>query len=125
MPRPPVPIAGGVRKLEIGGTPHGFAFRIDGERMKGQFVVGATHTLVPFGGAAGPRAKLAGSPLAVLTAGGALPIASLVIPGGCPVTARDTNSPGGGRAVVVSAHGHPPRTIGGTSGAGLAGLPLP
>jgi hypothetical protein len=118
----PVPIAGGVRKLEIGGTPHGFVFRVDGERMKGRgwFVVGAVHTLVPFG-----SARLSGSPLAVLTAGGAQPVASLAVPGGCPVTARDTTSAGGGRAVVVSAHGHPPRTIGGASGAGLAGLPLP
>ncbi len=119
---PPVPIAGGVRRLEIGGMPHGFAFRIDGERMNGQglFVVGAAHTLVPLG-----SARLTGSPLAVLTADGALPVASVAVPGGCRVTARDVNSPGGGRSVVVSAPGHPRRMIGGASGAGLAGLPLP
>jgi hypothetical protein len=116
-----VPIAGGVRKLEIGGTPHGFTFHIEGERMRGPFALGAAHTLVPFGA---DRTRLSW-PLAVLTAGGALPVATATVPGGCPVTARDTNSAGGRRSVVVSAHGHPPRTIGGASGAGLAGLPLP
>ncbi|HVV49586.1 MAG TPA: hypothetical protein VHO06_08000, partial [Polyangia bacterium] len=44
---PPVPVPGGVRRLEIAGTPHGFAYRIDGPRLAGRFVVGAGRTLVP------------------------------------------------------------------------------
>ena len=84
---PPLPIAGAVRRLEIAGTPHGFAYRIEGERTNGRFVVGATRTLVPLGGA-----KLPGVPLAVLTAGGALPVASVAVPGRCPVVARDRTS---------------------------------
>jgi len=117
---PPIPIAGAVRRIEIGGTPHGFAYRIEGERTNGRFVVGATRLLVPL-----PGAKLPGVPLAVLTAGGALPVASVAIPGGCPVVARDRKSAGGGRAIVLSTQGQPPQTIGGLFGAGLSGLPLP
>ena len=86
---PPIPIAGAVRRLEIAGTPHGFAYRIEGERTNGRFVVGATRTLVPLGGA-----KLPGVPLAVLTAGGALPVASVAVPGSCPVVARDRSAAG-------------------------------
>ena len=52
---PPIPIAGAVRRLEIAGTPHGFAFRIEGERTSGRFVVGATQALVPLGGGQAPR----------------------------------------------------------------------
>jgi hypothetical protein len=117
---PSIPIAGAVRRLEIAGTPHGFAFRIEGERTNGRFVVGATRTLVPLGGA-----KLPGLPLAALTAGGALPVDSVAVPGSCPVSARDRKSADGGRVIVLSARGQPPRTIGGKFGAGLAGLPLP
>ena len=40
-------------------------------------------------------------------------------------TAGSRESWGGGRAVVLSARGQSPRTIGGAFGAGLAGLPLP
>jgi hypothetical protein len=121
---PPIPIAGAVRRLEIAGTPHGFAFRIEGERTNGRFVVGAARTLVPVGGAK-PSGLLPGMLLAVLTAGGALPVASAAVPGGCPVVGHDRKSAGGGRAIVLSAHGQPPRTIGGPFGAGLSGLPLP
>jgi hypothetical protein len=118
---PPVRIAGGVRRIEIGGTPHGFVFRIDGERTSGLYALGgAPGALAPQGGR-----KLAGAPLAVLTAAGALPARAATIPGGCPVTARDTNTAGGGRSVVVSLRGHLPRTLGAMLGAGLAGLPLP
>jgi len=117
---PAIPIAGAVRRIEIAGTPHGFAYRIEGERTNGRFVVGATRTLVPLGGA-----KLPGVPLAVLTAGGTLPVASVAVPGGCPVVARDRKSAGGGRAIVLSAPGQPARTVGGQFGAGLSGLPLP
>ena len=118
---PPVPIAGGVRRIEIAGTPHGFAYRIDGPRMSGRFVVGSDRTLVPLTGARPP-----GPPLAVLTADGALPVsAASVSGGGCSGKARDTKSAAGGRAVVLSARGHLPRMIGGAFGAGLAGLPLP
>jgi hypothetical protein len=115
-----IPIAGAVRRVEIAGTPHGFAYRIEGERTNGRFVVGATRALVPLGGA-----KLPGVPLAVLTAGGALPVASVVVPGRCPVVAGDRKSAHGGRAIMLSAGGQSPRTIGGPFGAGLAGLPLP
>jgi len=117
---PPIPIAGPVRRLEVAGTPHGFAYRIEGERTKGRFVVGATRTLVPLGGT-----KLPGVPLAVLTAEGTLPVASVAVPGGCPVVAHDRKSAEGGRAIVLTAHGQPPRTIGALLGAGLSGLPLP
>jgi hypothetical protein len=118
---PPIAIPGGVRRIEIAGTPHGFAYRIDGPRTDGRFVVGSDHTLVPLTGARPP-----GAPLAVLTADGALPASAVAVPGGgCPVKARDTKSAGGGRVVVLSARGYPPRTIGGAFGAGLAGLPLP
>ncbi|HLK89825.1 MAG TPA: hypothetical protein VKZ18_08025 [Polyangia bacterium] len=117
---PPVPIPGGIRRLEIGGTPHGFAFRIDGPRMSGRFVVGAAGALVPIGGGRPP-----GPPLAVLTATGALPAGPSVVAGACAVTARDVPSAGGGRTVSVSARGRPARTLGGAFGAGLAGLPLP
>jgi hypothetical protein len=117
---PPIPIVGPIRRLEIAGTPHGFAFRIEGERTNGRFVVGGTRTLVPLGGT-----RLPGVPLAVLTAAGPLPVASVAVPGGCPVVASDRKSAGGGPAVVLTARGHPPRTIGGSFGAGLSGLPLP
>ena len=117
---PPIPIAGPIRRLEIAGTPHGFAYRIEGERTSGRFVVGASRTLVPLG-----VARLPGLPLAVLTAGGTLPVTSMAVPGSCPVVARDRKSADGGRAIVLSAHGQPPRTIGGLFGAGLSGLPLP
>ena len=117
---PPVPIAGTVRRLEIAGTPHGFAFRIEGERMNGRFLIGATRTLVPLGGA-----RLPGVPLAILTAMGALPVASTAVPGGCSVVARDGKSGSGGRVILLSGRGQSPRTIGGPFGAGLAGLPLP
>ena len=117
---PPIPVAGGVRRIEIAGTPHGFAYRIEGVRTDGRFVVGAARTLIPLAGA-----KLPGVPLAVLTAGGAAPVASVTIPGACPVVARDRQSAAGGRAILLSAHGRPPRTIGDAFGAGLSGLPLP
>jgi hypothetical protein len=121
----PIPIAGTVRRIEIGGTPHGFAYRIEGDRTNGRFIAGATvganRTLVPVGGAA----RLPGAPLAVLTAAGALPVASVTIPGGCSVVARDQKSVGGGRTIVLARHGQPPRIIGGLLGAGLSGLPLP
>jgi hypothetical protein len=118
---PPARIAGGVRRIEIGGTPHGFVFRVDGERTSGLYTLGSAQgALVPQGGR-----KLAGAPMAVLTAAGALPAPPATTPGGCPVTAHDTNAPGGGRSVVVSLGGHPPRMLGATLGAGLAGLPLP
>ncbi len=117
---PPIPIAGPIRRLEIGGTPHGFAYRIEGERTNGRFVVGATQALVPLGGT-----KLPGVPLAVLTAAGALPVASVAVPGGCPVVAGDRKSTDRGRTVVLTVRGQPPRTIGGQHGAGLSGLPLP
>jgi hypothetical protein len=116
----PIPIAGPVRRVEIAGTPHGFAYRIEGERASGRFVVGATRTLVPLA-----SAKLPGAPLAVLTAGGALPVASMAVPGGCPVVVRDRKSAVGGRTILLSARGQTARTIGGPLGAGLAGLPLP
>jgi hypothetical protein len=118
---PPVPIPGGLRRLEISGTPHGFVFRIDGERMSGQYVLGASRTLVPFGAGRGGT----GGALAVLTPAGAAPVVSAAVPGGCPVTARDTQLAGGGRTVTVSARGRAARTIGGSLGAGIAGLPLP
>ena len=121
---PPIPIAGPVRRLEIAGTPHGFAYRIEGERTNGRFLVGATRTLVPLGGPR-PSGLLPGVPLAVLTAAGALPVDSVAVPGGCPVVARDRKSVGGGRSVVLTVRGQPPRTIGGLLGAGLSGLPLP
>jgi hypothetical protein len=117
---PAIPIAGAVRRLEIGGTPHGFAFRIEGERTSGRFVVGATRTLVPLG-----SARLPGVPLAVLTATGALPVAAVAVPGGCPVVARDRKSASGGRVIELAARRETPRTIGGPFGAGLSGLPLP
>jgi hypothetical protein len=125
---PAIPIAGAVRRLEIAGTPHGFAYRIEGERTNGRFVVGAARTLVPFGGArasGSASGSLPGVPLAVLTPGGTLPVVSTAVPGGCPVVARDRKSATGGRAVDLTAHGQPPRTIGGLFGAGLSGLPLP
>lgn len=125
---PPIPIAGAVRRLEIGGTPHGFAFRIEGERTTGRFLIGAARTLVPLGGAK-LQGKLPGSlpgvPLAVLTAAGALPVPAVTVAGSCPAVVRDRKSAGGGREIVLSAHGQSARTIGGTFGAGLAGLPLP
>jgi hypothetical protein len=117
---PPIPVAGAVRRIEIAGTPHGFAYWIEGERTNGRFVVGAARTLVPLG-----SARLPGPPLAVLTAGGASPVTSVTVPGGCPVVARDRNSAGGGRAIELAARGHPWRMIGGAFGAGLSGLPLP
>jgi hypothetical protein len=117
---PPIAIAGAVRRFEITGTPHGFAYRIEGDRTNGRFVVGATRTLVLLGGG-----KLPGLPLAVLTAGGALPVASMAVPGSCPVVARDRKSATGGRAIILSARGQWSRTLGGSFGAGLAGLPLP
>jgi len=127
-----IPIAGAVRRIEIARTPHGFAYRIDGERTSGRFMVGASRTLVPFGGSGSagsssgsPSGSLPGVPLAVLTAGGALPVAFAAVPGGCAVVARDRQSAGGGRAIVVSAPGQPARIIGGLLGAGLSGLPLP
>jgi hypothetical protein len=121
---PAIPIAGAVRRLEITGMPHGFAYRVEGERTNGRFVVGATGTLVPLGGAK-PSALLPGVPLAILTASGAMPAASVAVPGSCPVVARDRKSVGGGRAVDLAAKGQAPRTIGGPFGAGLSGLPLP
>jgi hypothetical protein len=118
---PPVRIAGAVRRIEIGGTPHGFVFRIDGERTSGLYALGgAQGALVPQGGR-----KVPGAPLAVLTPGGTLPAPAATLPGACPVTARDTSAAGGGRSVVVSLRGHPPRTLGAALGAGLSGLPLP
>jgi hypothetical protein len=118
---PPVRIAGGVRRIEIGGTPHGFVFRIDGERTNGLFTLGgASGVLAPQGGR-----KLTGAPLAVLTAGGASLVSAATIPGSCGVTARDVKAAGSGRAIEVSLRGRPPRTLGAGQGAGLAGLPLP
>lgn len=117
---PAVPVPGGVRRMEIAGTPHGFSYRIDGPRLSGRFVVGAGRTLVPLGGA-----REAGPALAVLTAQGALPAPATSLSGSCAVTARDTSRPGGKRAITVTARGHSSRTIGSTFGAGLAGLPLP
>ena len=117
---PAIPIVGPVRRLEISGTPHGFAYRIEGERTNGRFVVGATRTLVPLGGS-----KLPGAPLALLTAGGTSPIASAAIPGSCPIAARDRKSADGGRSIELTARGQARRTLGGMYGAGLSGLPLP
>jgi hypothetical protein len=117
---PPVPVPGGIRRLEIAGTPHGFVFRIDGPRLSGRFVVGTAGALAPLGGGRPPV-----PPLAVLTAAGALPAGPSVVAGACAVTARDVASAGGGRAVSVSARGRPARRLGGAFGAGLAGLPLP
>jgi hypothetical protein len=119
---PPIPIPGGVRRLEISGTPHGFIFRLEGARLSGRFVVGAGGRLVPLGGTE-PRS--AGSVLAVLTPGGALEAPPLPIAGACRVVARDTSVPGGGRAIGLRARGHSARTLGARFGAGLAGLPLP
>ncbi len=125
---PPIPIPGAVRRLEIGGTPHGFALRVEGERTTGRFLVGAARTLVPLGG---PKLQgrspgsLPGGPLAVLTAAGASPVPAVTVGGGCPVVARDRKSAAGRREIVLAAHGQSPRTIGGAFGAGLAGLPLP
>jgi hypothetical protein len=117
---PPIPIPGGVRRIEIAGTPHGFAFRIEGPRLSGRFVVGAGGNLVPIGGGRPP-----GPPLAVLTAAGALPAGPSAVAGACAVMARDVTAATGGRVISVSARGRPARIVGGRYGAGLAGLPLP
>jgi hypothetical protein len=117
---PPVRITGGVRRIEIGGAPHGFFFRIDGERTSGLFALGAAGALVPQGGR-----RLPGTPLSVLTAAGALPVKATTVPGGCPVTARDVKSASVARAIEVSIRGRLTRSIAGGQGAGLAGLPLP
>jgi hypothetical protein len=116
---PAVSIAGGVRHLEIGGMPHGFAYAVDGPRTMGRFLIDPRGTLVLIGGA-----RQGGAPLAALTAAGVRPVLSEPVAGGCSVVARDVTA-GGHRAVVVSARGRPPRTMGSTFGAGLAGLPLP
>jgi hypothetical protein len=116
---PPIPIAGSVRRIEIVATARGLAFRIDGDRAGGRFVIGAGNVLVPAGAAAAPA-------VAVLTARGALPAPPVVTAGPCPVAAHETKGGEGGRTIVVSARGRTPRQIGdATLGAGLAGLPLP
>jgi len=113
-----IPIAGGVRRLEISTTPRGLALRIEGDRASGRFVIGAGNTLVPAGTSSAPA-------LAVLTARGALGAPPTVTAGACQVAARETNAGPSGRAIVVSARGRTPRPIGETLGAGLVGLPIP
>ena len=122
---PPVPIPGGVRRIEIGGTPHGFAYAIEGPHTMGRFLIDPRGTLIPIGGT-----RLGGRALAVLTAAGAQPVPPAPIGGACPVLARDGTSTSistsnSTRTVVVSGRGRPPRSIGSAFGAGLAGLPLP
>jgi hypothetical protein len=116
---PPVPIAGSVRRIEIAGTPQGPAFRIDGDRVSGRFVIGAGNRLLPLARSA------AGPGVVVLTANGAMPAPAVIMAGACPVAAHETKPSEGVRAIVVSARGRPARRIGGTLGAGLTGLPLP
>jgi hypothetical protein len=115
---PPIPIAGGVRRLEISATPRGLALRIDGDRAGGRFVIGAGNALVPAGISPAPA-------LAVLTARGALPAPPVVTAGACQVAAREIKASQSGRAIVLSARGRIPRQIGETLGAGLVGLPIP
>jgi hypothetical protein len=120
---PAVPIAGGVRRIEIAAGPRGLAFKIDGDRAGGRFAIGAASTLIPAGPTKAPA-------LAVLTAKGALPApAAVAIPGACRVVARETQGGQGGRAIIVSAsapaRARATRQIGQSWGAGLVGLPLP
>jgi hypothetical protein len=119
---PPVPIAGAVRRLEIAATARGLVFRIDGDRLAGRFALGPGNTLV----ASRPAA---GAPLAVLTGAGVSPSREPATPasstGACRSSAREIEGGSAGRSILVSARGRPSRSIGGTLGAGLVGLPLP
>jgi hypothetical protein len=117
-PAPPIRIAGGVRRIEIRATHGSFMLRIEGERMSGVYYL-AGRGLEPLG-----RTLQLSRPHAVLTAAGASPTAA-TIPADCRIVARDVKSSDGGRAIELSLHGRPVRTIGGGQGAGLAGLPLP
>ena len=106
---PPIPIAGPVRRLEIAGTPHGFAYRIEGERTNGRFVVGATRTLVPLGGAK-LRRRAARRP-----DGGGGRCRSLRWRSRAAVRSSRgiANRPAADAQSSLTAHGQPPRTIGG------------
>jgi hypothetical protein len=120
---PPVPIAGAVRRLEIAASAHELVFRIDGDRLAGRFALGAGNTLVAAGPAAGPP------PLVVLTGSGVSPSREPATPasssGACRISVREIEGGSAGRSILVSTRGRPSRSIGGTLGAGLVGLPLP
>jgi hypothetical protein len=114
----PVPVPGPVAGLGVRSTSRGFVFEILG-RVEGSFVIGSGGTMALIG-----RLPRRPAPVA-LSAHGTSPVSATTIEGSCPVSVRDVDAHGGGRSVVVSSRGRPPRTLGGTLGAGLAGLPLP
>lgn len=123
---PPIPIEGDVRRLEM--TASG-AFAIQSDKLAGVYARGGDKgaTLVP------RRESVRGG--AVLTPAGAsavkaVPASRLGQKEGasraaCRVAAAEVETPGKLRAVVVSMPGRPPRRIGDSFGAGLAGLPIP
>jgi hypothetical protein len=119
---PLVRVDGDVRALAIEAGARGFVYRIDRDHQSGRFRrADAGDTLVPVPGPA-PRTP----PLARLTARGAERAPDLTVgPGGCRVTARDTDGAGAKRTVTVAAGRRASLRIGDAFGAGLTGLPLP
>jgi hypothetical protein len=119
---PPIPIEGDVRRLEM--TASG-AVAIQSDKLAGVYARGGDQgaTLVP------RRESVRGG--AVLTPAGALAVKPPPAPrrekgeGACHVAAAEAETPGKPRVVVVSSPGRPPRRIGDSFGAGLAGLPIP
>jgi hypothetical protein len=117
---PPTAIEGGVRRIDIVARGSGFVYRIEGERLRGWYTVGAAQSLMP-----APGAEASGAGPIVLTAEGVAPRPRMVFGGSCQGTARDSAAPSAARTIVVSIRGRLPRTIGEGWGAGLAGLPIP
>ncbi|HEY4395530.1 MAG TPA: hypothetical protein VGP64_15775 [Polyangia bacterium] len=116
---PLVRIPGAVRRIEISGA-RTFMFQIDGERLNGLYVLDDARRELTL---LGRKVQLTRGAV-VVSASGAAP-ATATVPGACPIVARDTKAAAGRRAIQLSLHGRPARTIGGEQGAGLAGLPLP
>jgi len=118
---PPIPIEGDVRRVEMTGSG---AVAIQGDKIAGVYARGVGDK----GGALVPRRESVRGG-AVLTPAGALVVKATpaIRPdkGACRVAATESETAGKPRAVVVSTPGRPPRRIGDSFGAGLAGLPIP
>jgi hypothetical protein len=124
---PPIAVDGELRRLELPATPRGIAFQLQRAEGTAAFLRGEGGTLVAYPGPLPRRTTR----LAILTGRGAQAAPPVMVPGSCPVVARDLDA-AAGRTVVLSGRGRtPPRetgletVLGARFGAGLTGLPLP